>query len=347
MSPHTDIGIGMVGYAFMGRAHSLAWHAVSRVFDVPLRPRLAAICGRDKAAAQAAADRLGWAAAETDWRALIARDDVDLIDIAAPGDMHAPIAIAALEAGKHVLCEKPLANTLAEAAAMSAAADAAYPGGARAMVGFNYRRVPALALARQLVADGRLGTLRHLRAVYLQDWLADPAAPMTWRMQAERAGSGALGDLGSHVVDLARYLTGDEIAGVSALSATFEATRYATGRKNGLRIELNGSAGSLAFDLERLNELEVFSVADPDGDVSGFRRVLVTEATHPYLAAWWPPGHTLGWEHTFTHQARDLLTAIADGSQPRPSFADGLAVQRVLDAVQRSAANGNSWESVN
>jgi predicted dehydrogenase len=382
MSPRTDIGIGMVGYAFMGRAHSLAWHAVSRVFDLPLQPRLAAICGRDKAATQAAADRLGWAAAETDWRALIARDDVDLIDISAPGDMHAPIAIAALEAGKHVLCEKPLANTLAEAAAMSAAADAAYQGGARAMVGFNYRRVPALALARQLVADGRLGTLRHLRAVYLQDWLADPAAPMTWRMQAERAGSGALGDLGSHVVDLARYLSGDEITGVSALSATFvgtrpwadgsgrgtvtvddavlftaklasgalasfEATRYATGRKNGLRIELNGSAGSLAFDLERLNELEFFSVADPGGDVSGFRRVLVTEPTHPYLSAWWPPGHTLGWEHTFTHQARDLLTAVADGDQPSPSFADGLAVQRVLDAVQRSAANGNSWESVN
>jgi predicted dehydrogenase len=380
MSPRTEIGIGMVGYAFMGRAHSLAWQAVSRVFDPPLRPRLAAICGRDKAATQAAADRFGWAAAETDWRALIDRDDVDLIDISAPGDMHAPIAIAALEAGKHVLCEKPLANTLAEATAMHAAADAAYAGGARAMVGFNYRRVPALALARQLVADGRLGSLRHVRAVYLQDWLANPAEPMTWRMQAERAGSGALGDLGSHVVDLARYLTGDEITGLSALSATFvgsrpwadgtgrgevtvddavvftaklgsgalasfEATRCATGRKNGLRIELNGTAGSLAFDLERLNELEFFSVADSDGDVSGFRRVLVTEATHPYLAAWWPPGHTLGWEHTFTNQARDLLTAIADGGQPRPSFADGLAVQRVLDAVQRSAANGNSWES--
>ena len=220
----------MIGYAFMGRAHSLAWHAVSRVFDVPLRPRLAAICGRDKAAAQAAAERLGWAAVETDWRALIARDDVQLIDISAPGDMHAPIAIAALAAGKHVLCEKPLANTLAEAEAMKAAADAAYPSGARAMVGFNYRRVPALALARRLVEQGRLGTLRHFRAVYLQDWLTDPDAPMTWRMQAERAGSGALGDLGAHIVDLARYLTGDEITGVSAVSATFTPERpYADG----------------------------------------------------------------------------------------------------------------------
>jgi predicted dehydrogenase len=385
MSQRTDssagLGVGMVGYAFMGRAHSLAWNTVGRVFDVPLRPRLAAICGRDKAATQAAADRFGWAAAETDWRALIARDDVQLIDISAPGDLHAPIAIAALEAGKHVLCEKPLANTLAEAEAMKAAADAAYPGGTRAMVGFNYRRVPALALARRLVANGRIGTLRHLRAVYLQDWLADPAAPMTWRMRAERAGSGALGDLGAHIVDLARYLTGDEITGVSAISATFvrerpladasgsgtvtvddaavfagrlgsgalasfEVTRYATGRKNGLRIELNGSRGSLAFDLERLNELEFFSVASDDGDTAGFRRVLVTEATHPYLDAWWPPGHTLGWEHTFTHQARDLLTAIANGDQPSPSFADGLAVQRVLHAVQTSAAKGNSWESL-
>jgi predicted dehydrogenase len=350
------------------------------VFDVPLRPRLAAVCGRDKAAAQAVADRFGWAAAETDWRALIERDDVDLIDISAPGDLHAPIAIAALEAGKHVLCEKPLANTLAEAEAMKAAADAAYPGGARAMVGFNYRRVPALALARRLVDEGRIGPLRHFRAVYLQDWLADADAPMTWRMQAERAGSGALGDLGAHIVDLARYLTGDEITGVSAISetfvasrpladgsgmgtvtvddavvftgrlasgalASFEVTRCATGRKNGLRVELNGSAGSLAFDLERLNELEFFDAGE-DGATSGFRRILVTEGSHPYLSGWWPPGHTLGWEHTFTHQARDLLTAIAAGEQPSPSFADGLAVQRVLDAVARSAASGNSWERV-
>jgi predicted dehydrogenase len=215
MSPRTeeraDIGVGMVGYAFMGRAHSLAWNTVDRVFDVPLRPRLAAICGRDQAAAAATAGRFGWAAAETDWRALIARDDVQLVDICAPGDLHAPIAIAALEAGKHVLCEKPLANTLAEAEAMKAAADAAFSGGTRAMVGFNYRRVPALALARQLVEQGRIGPLRHLRAVYLQDWLADANAPLTWRMRAERAGSGALGDLGAHIVDLARYLTGDEI----------------------------------------------------------------------------------------------------------------------------------------
>src|SRR5580692_7171060 len=404
MSEVPSVGVGMVGYAFMGRAHSQAWQAVSRAFDPPLRPRLAAICGRDGAATRAAAGRLGWAAAETDWRALIARDDVQLIDIAAPGGLHAPIAIAALQAGKHVLCEKPLANTLAEAERMSAAADAAFPSGARAMVGFNYRRVPALALARRLVEQGRIGTLRHVRAVYLQDWLVDPDSPLTWRMQADRAGSGALGDLGAHIVDLARFLTGDEITGVSAVSATFveqrpladdfadeakagtpdasgtgngsgtrrtgqvtvddavvftarfgsgalgsfEATRYAAGRKNGLRIELNGSAGSLAFDLERLNELEFYDGDDTDGGATGgFRRILVTEPDHPYLSGWWPPGHTLGWEHTFTNQARDLLTAIADGGQPAPSFGDGLAVQRVLDAVQRSAAAGSGWVAVN
>jgi predicted dehydrogenase len=263
---------------------------------------------------------------------------------------------------------------------MATAAEAAQAAGARAMVGFNYRRIPALALARRLVEAGRVGPLRHVRAVYLQDWLTDADAPFTWRMQAERAGSGALGDLGAHIVDLACYLTGDVITGVSALTATFtarrtppggshpqpvtvddaalfiarlgsgalasfEATRYAAGRKNGLRIELNGSAGSLAFDLERLNELEFYDNAD-DFATAGFRRILVTEPDHPYLAGWWPPGHTLGWEHTFTHQARDLLTAIANGEQPRPSFADGLRVQRVLDAVQRSACAGGGWAEV-
>jgi predicted dehydrogenase len=379
MSQRPSLGVGMVGYAFMGRAHSQAWRTVGHAFDVPLTPRLAAICGRDEAATRAAADRLGWAAVETDWRALIARDDVALIDISAPGDLHAPIAIAALAAGKHVLCEKPLANTVEEAEAMAAAADAAYPAGARAMVGFNYRRIPALALARRLVEAGRIGALRHVRAAYLQDWLTDADAPFTWRMRADKAGSGALGDLGAHIVDLARYLTGDVITAVSALTATFttkrtpadgthaepvtvddatlfiarlgagavasfEATRCAAGRKNGLRIELNGTAGSLAFDLERLNELEFYDHAD-DAATAGFRRILVTEPSHPYLEGWWPPGHTLGWEHTFTHQARDLLIAIAAGDQPEPSFGDGLRVQRVLGAVQRSASAGG-WVEV-
>ncbi|WP_172382711.1 Gfo/Idh/MocA family protein [Streptomyces sp. MNP-20] len=413
------LGVGMVGYAFMGAAHSQGWRTVGRVFDLPVEARLAAVCGRDGAAVRAAADRLGWAAAETDWRALIARDDVDLVDVCTPGDSHAEIAIAALEAGKHVLCEKPLANTVEEAEAMVAAAERARARGQMAMVGFNYRRVPALALAREMVAAGRLGTLRHVRLTYLQDWLVDPGFPLTWRLRRDRAGSGALGDLGAHIVDLAQYLTGEAVAGVSALTetfvrerpllegtssglaagtagtggggaggagaggagadgggagqvavghvavgqvtvddaavftarfpsgalATFEATRFAAGRKNALRLELNGSDGSLAFDLERLNELSFHDHTEPAAS-AGFRRILVTESTHPYLAAWWPPGHGLGYEHTFVHQARDLLHAIATGTAPEPSFADGLAVQRVLAAVEESAQKNSVYTPV-
>jgi predicted dehydrogenase len=382
--------VGMVGYAFMGAAHSQGWRTVGRVFDLPRRPVLAAICGRDATAVRAAADRHGWAAAETDWRALIARDDIDLVDICTPGDSHAEIALAALAAGKHVLCEKPLANTVEEASAMTAAAEAASARGQLAMVGFNYRRVPATAFARTMVAEGRLGRLRHVRVTYLQDWLVDPEFPLTWRLRKELAGSGALGDLGAHIVDLAQYLAGERLTGVSALTetfvrerplpvgassglssvasagtgqvtvddaalftgrftsgaiASFEATRYATGRKNALRIELNGEKGSLAFDLERLNELSYHDGTEP-GARAGFRRILVTEPDHPYLDAWWPPGHGLGYEHTFVHQARDLVHAIAEGRQPEPSFADGLQVQRVLAAVEESAEKNSVYTSV-
>ncbi|GAA3849703.1 Gfo/Idh/MocA family oxidoreductase [Streptomyces coacervatus] len=382
--------IGMVGYAFMGAAHSQGWRTVGRVFDLPRRPVLAAICGRDADAVRRAADRHGWAAAETDWRDLIARDDIDLVDICTPGDSHAEIALAALAAGKHVLCEKPLANTVEEASAMTVAAEVAYRRGQLAMVGFNYRRVPATVLARNMVAEGRLGTLRHIRVTYLQDWLVDPEFPLTWRLRKELAGSGALGDLGAHIVDLAQYVAGERLAGVSALTdtfvrerplpvgatsglsavssagtgqvtvddaalftgrftsgalASFEATRYATGRKNALRIELNGERGSLAFDLERLNELSYHDGTEP-GAHAGFRRILVTEPDHPYLDAWWPPGHGLGYEHTFVHQARDLVHAIAEGRQPEPSFADGLQVQRVLAAVEESAEKNSVYTTV-
>lgn len=384
------LGVGMVGYAFMGAAHSQGWRTAGRVFDLPLRPVLAAIAGRDADAVRAAADRHGWAAAETDWRALVARDDVQLVDVCTPGDSHAEIAIAALEAGKHVLCEKPLANSVAEAEAMVAAAERARSRGQLAMVGFNYRRVPALAYARTLIAEGRLGTLRHVRVTYLQDWLVDPDFPLTWRLQREHAGSGALGDLGAHAVDIAQYLTGEHLIGVSAqmetfvkerprlegasagLSAsggtlrgpvtvddaavftgrlasgalaTFEATRMATGRKNALRLEINGEHGSLAFDLERLNELSFHDHGEPAVS-AGFRRILVTEAQHPYLEAWWPPGHGLGYEHTFAHQARDLVEAIASGTDPVPSFADGLQVQRVLAAVEESAQKNSVFTPV-
>ncbi|MEU6885310.1 Gfo/Idh/MocA family oxidoreductase [Streptomyces viridosporus] len=382
--------VGMVGYAFMGAAHSQGWRTAGRVFDLPLSPELTVVCGRDADAVRAAADRHGWADAETDWRALVERDDVDLVDICTPGDSHAEIALAALAAGKHVLCEKPLANTVAEAEAMVRAADEARERGKVAMVGFNYRRVPATALARRMVAEGRLGALRHVRVTYLQDWLVDPAFPLTWRLRREQAGSGSLGDLGAHIVDLAQYLAGERLAGVSALTetfvrerplptapssglaavsaagtgqvtvddaalftgrfvsgalASFEATRYATGRKNALRIELNGERGSLAFDLERLNELSYHDGTEP-GAHAGFRRILVTEPEHPYLDAWWPPGHGLGYEHTFVHQARDLVHAVAEGRTPEPSFADGLQVQRVLAAVEESAEKNSVYTTI-
>ncbi|MEU8706372.1 Gfo/Idh/MocA family oxidoreductase [Streptomyces sp. NPDC048565] len=389
--PTATLGVGMVGYAFMGAAHSQGWRTAGHVFDLPVRPALAAICGRDRTAVEAAAARHGWAAAETDWRALIARDDVQLVDICTPGDSHAEIAIAALDAGKHVLCEKPLANTVAEAEAMAEAAERAAARGQVAIVGFNYRKVPALTYARSMIEEGRLGKLRHVRATYLQDWLVDPGSPLTWRLERERAGSGALGDLGAHIVDLAQYLAGEPLVGVSAMSetfvrerpvlagaaagltgaadsaargavtvddatlfngrlasgtlASFEATRMAAGRKNALRLEINGEFGSIAFDLERLNELSFHDHTEP-ATSAGFRRILVTEPQHPYLEAWWPPGHGLGYEHTFVHQAHDVVRTITEGRAPLPSFADGLQVQRVLAAVEESAAKNSTYTPV-
>jgi predicted dehydrogenase len=354
-----------------------------------MRPELTVLAGRDAVRVTDAAERLGWASTETDWRRVLERDDVDLVDVCTPGDTHAEIAIAALEAGKHVLCEKPLANTGAAAEAMADAAARAAARGVRSMVGFTYRRVPAIGLARELVAQGRLGEIRHVRAQYLQDWIADPAAPMSWRLQKERAGSGALGDIGAHIVDLTQHITGQRLSGVSALLetfvkerplpasegslagvagqgtgtvtvddaavflgrfdggalATFEATRFALGRKNAIRIEVNGSRGSLAFDFEDMNVLHFFDGEEP-AETAGFRRILVTEPGHPYVGAWWPAGHGLGYEHGFTHQVVDLVTAIAKGEDPTPSFADGLQVQRVLDAVERSAAARSVWTEI-
>jgi len=385
------LGVGMVGYAFMGAVHSHAWRTAPRFFDLPLHPSMRAVVGRDPAKVADAAARLGWDSAETDWRRLLDRDDIDLVDVCTPGDTHAEIAIAALEAGKHVLCEKPLANSVAEARAMAAAAERSAAGGTLAMVGFTYRRVPAIALARQLVAEGRIGTIRHVRAQYLQDWIADPAAPMTWRLDKDKAGSGALGDIGAHIVDLTQFITGERITTVSGMLETFvhqrplpgdgtgalgtdastgdgmgtvtvddaaaflarfsggamgvfEATRFASGRKNAIRVEVNGSAGSLAFDFEDMNLLHLYDAEEP-ARTGGFRRIIVTEPDHPYAGAWWPPGHLLGYEHGFTHQVVDLVNAIATGAQPAPSFADGLQVQIVLDAVERSAVSGG-WMTV-
>jgi predicted dehydrogenase len=383
-----DLSVGMVGYAFMGAAHSHAWRTAPRFFDLPLRPRMTAVAGRDAVGVRAAAERLGWESTETSWRALVDRDDIDLVDVCTPGHTHAEIVIAALEAGKHVLCEKPLANSVEEAEAMTAAAERAAADGVRAMVGFTYRRVPAISLARQLVAEGRLGTLHHVRAQYLQDWIVDPQAPLSWRLEKDKAGSGALGDIGAHIIDITQFITGDTISRVSGrlrtfvderplpaehsgLSGTagtgtgkvtvddaatfladfrggamgvFEATRFASGRKNAIRIEVNGSRGSIAFDFEDMNVLHFFDGTE-DAATAGFRRILVTEAVHPYVGAWWPPGHVIGYEPGFIHQAVDLVSAIADGTVPTPSFADGLQVQRVLAAVETSSDN-DSWQEI-
>ncbi len=379
----------MVGYAFMGAAHSQAWRAAHHFFDLARTPEMLLLCGRTPDATAAAADKLGWASYVTDWREILDRDDIDVVDICTPGDSHEEIAVAALEAGKHVLCEKPLANTTAEAERMTAAAGKAHAAGVLSMVGFNYRRVPALALARQIIEVGRLGDVRHIRAQYLQDWIVDPEFPLVWRLQKDKAGSGALGDIGAHVVDLATFLTGQRLVGVSGMLetfvkerplpasatglsgsggsgtgdvtvddaavffgrtdggalATFEATRFATGRKNAMRIEVNGSLGSLTFDFEYMNELHVYDATVPASD-AGFRRILATEADHPYVSAWWPPGHGLGYEHTFVHEVADFVADIAAGRPPSPSFADGLAVQRVLDAVEQSSGNESRWTPV-
>ena len=373
------IGVGMVGHAFMGAVHSHAWRSAHRFFDLPVVPHLAVLGGRDLGRTKAAAAKFGWASVQTDWRELVNSPDVQVVDICTPGDSHAEIAIAALAAGKHVLCEKPLANTVEEAERMADAAAEAATRGVRSMVAFNYRRVPAIAYARKLIEEGRIGTVRHVRAVYLQDWLADEQAPMTWRLRKDKAGSGALGDLGAHLVDATQYLVGEPLTGVSAVTNTFvhqrptedggglddvtvddaalflgrfaggavasyEATRFALGRKNGMRVEVNGSKGSLAFDFESMNELSFYDGAE--GEAAGFRRILVTEPTHPYVGAWWPPGHILGYEHTFTHEVVDFVRAIAEGVDPSPSFADGLRVQRVLAAVEQSAGDGSVWTEI-
>jgi predicted dehydrogenase len=387
--------VAMVGHGFMGAAHSQAWRVAPRFFPLDREPEMTVVVGRDAERTEAARARFGWQRAETDWRRVVDDPDIDVVDICSPGSSHVEVAIAALEAGKHVLCEKPLANTVVEAEAMVTAASSAADRGVRSMVGFSYRRVPALAFARQLVQAGRIGEVRQARALYLQDWLTDADGPMTWRLDKDLAGSGSLGDIGAHAVDLIEHITGATLGTVSGtletfvherplladgvgLSGTaseergqvtvddaawflgrltggaarpggtvasFEATRYATGRKNGLTIELSGSTGAITFDLEAMNELRVYDATAPAGE-QGFRRVLVTEPEHPYMANWWPTGHTIGYEHTFVHEVVDFVTAITTGQQPEPSFAVGLHVQDVLDAVQRSAADGSAWTTV-
>ncbi|MEJ5945523.1 Gfo/Idh/MocA family oxidoreductase [Pseudokineococcus basanitobsidens] len=382
------LGVAMVGGSFMGRTHSHAWRTAPHVFDLPAAVDMVVLAGRDAGRADAAARQLGWRGSTDDWRSVLERDDVDLVDVCVPGDLHEEVAVAALAAGKHVLCEKPLASTLDAAERMADAARAAADRGVLSMVGFSYRRVPALALAQRLVADGRVGDVRQVVVSYAQDWLVDPDFPLTWRLQSDRAGSGALGDIGSHAIDMVQHLTGHRFTDVVAAAETFtrerpvmtsseglsatggsergpvtvddttawlgrtdrgalvvaHATRVAPGRKNAFRLEVDGSTGSIAFDLERLDELQLHDATAP-AEEAGVRTVHVTEPGHPYLEGWWPPGHSLGYGDTFTHQAKDLVEAVVAGEQPRPSFDDGLQVQRVMDAVAASAREGR-WEHV-
>ncbi|HEY5036861.1 MAG TPA: Gfo/Idh/MocA family oxidoreductase [Chthoniobacterales bacterium] len=361
--------VGLIGHGFMGRVHSNAWRQAPRFFDLAAAVQMKTVCGRNAKAVAQMAPVLGWEKSASDWRAVVNDPEIDIIDICTPNDSHAEIAIAAARAGKNILCEKPLALNVAEAKRMLAAAERAR---VVHMVCHNYRRVPALALAREMIERGELGErIYHFRARYAQDWIADPKFPLVWRLRAQEAGSGSLGDLGSHLVDLGRFLVG-EFREVCALRETFvkerpleknrklkgrvtvddasvvigrfhggalaslEATRFAPGRKNGLTIEINGSGGSLVFDLEQMNRLQFYSTADPENR-RGFRDILVTERTHPYVGNWWPPGHLLGYEHSFVHTIADFVRAIVNGESVAPTFADGLATQRVLAAIEESA----------
>jgi predicted dehydrogenase len=365
------IGVGMLGYAFMGKAHSNAYKTLPYMaFPPPFVPQLVSIAGRNEEAVAEAASRYGFEGYVTDWRELVQDERVQLFDNSGPNNLHAEPSIAAAEAGKHVICEKPLGRNADESYETWRRVEAA---GVKNMCAFNYRFVPAVRLARQMIEAGELGEIFHFRGRYLQEWIVDPEFPMVWRLSADVAGSGALGDLGAHVIDLARYLTGQEIATVSAVTRTFieerdgqrvdvddafeaavefsgsavgtlEASRFCPGRKNALTFEINGSKGSLAFDLERLNELQVHIVgSSPGGSAQGFRNVLVTEADHPFWEWWWPHGHIIGWEHTFVHEVQHLLTAIRDDTNVAPhgaTFEDGYRCAEVCDAVLRSAESG-------
>lgn len=369
------VGVGIVGTRFMGRAHSNAYRQVRTFFDLPVTPLLRAACGRNESRLAAFAQQFGWEHPHTDYRQLVERDDVDLVDISTANDTHLPIALAAARAGKHILCEKPMARNADEAQQMY---EAVRDSGVTAMMVFNYRFLPALALAKRMIDEGKLGTIRHFNAVYYQDWLVDEQFPINWRHRAEQSGSGAHGDMNAHIVDLARHLVGEfeavvgeqnvfvkerpvenssETGTVTADDATtflarfrhgavgsFCATRVAAGRKNFLRLEIFGSKGSLNFNLERLNELEYYDFREADS-YAGFKNILVTEATHPYISHWWPPGHIIGWEHTFTHLVAQLITAVGNDEPTYPDFFDGLQCQLVLDAVSESART-NQWQPI-
>ncbi|BAB04429.1 Gfo/Idh/MocA family oxidoreductase [Halalkalibacterium halodurans] len=383
-----SIKVGMIGYKFMGKAHSHAYRDLPMFFPDHLRPEMKVICGRNPEGVAQAASQYGWEEYTTNWKDLIRRDDIDLIDINAPSDVHKEITLAAAQAGKHIFCEKPLALTLQDSRHMLEAVEAA---GVKHMVGFNYRFTPAVLLAKKLIAEGRLGDIYHFRAWFLQDWIVAPDFPLVWRLQKDIAGSGAHGDLGAHLIDMAHFLIGDitevigmnetfikerplptEMTGLSGRGSndhtvpkgpvtvddatlfmarfangalgSFEATRFATGHRSTNSFEINGSKGSVIFDFERLNELQVYFTDDQD-DVQGFRRVLATDGAHAYSDRWWPAGHTIGYEHTFIHEIAELMESLQEGRQPVPNFKDGVKCQQVLEAVDLSIAK-REWIQV-
>lgn len=369
------INVALIGYKFMGKAHSNAYRQVGRFFEVSCQPVMKVLCGRDKEAVRSAAARLGWEEYATNWREVVERQDIDLIDIASPNNTHKEITLAAAKAGKAIFCEKPLANSLDEAREMVAAIQRA---GVLHMISFNYRFVPAVQLAKRLIDEGALGQIRHWRSVYLQDWLVDPSFPLVWRLRREIAGSGALGDIAAHSIDLAHFLVGDitEVVGMSetfirerplptgeamgtvtvddmtafiarfenGAVGTFEATRFALGRKNYNCFEINGSKGSLRWNFESMNKLGFCSGNDPE-HVQGFRTIIATEPEHKYVSAWWLTGHIIGYEHTFVHAVYELMEALSSSELPHPNFVDGVKCQTVLDAVARSIATGQ-WVAV-
>jgi predicted dehydrogenase len=373
------LGVGMLGYAFMGKAHTNAYKKLNYIYTPPpAYAKLVAIAGRNKERVEAAAQRYGYEKAVTDWHDLLSDPAIQVFDNSAPNNLHAEPTIAAAQAGKHVICEKPLGRDAAEAKRMWEAAEKA---GVVHMCAFNYRFVPAIRLARDLIQSGRLGRIYHFRAQYLQEWIMDPDFSMVWRLDALTAGSGALGDLGTHIIDLARFLVG-EPASVSGLTTTFikerpsetggkapvtvddaflalltfqngaigtlEATRFAKGRKNHQVIEINGEKGSLAFNLERLNELEVYlPEEETQKDAQGFRQVLVTESYHPFYDVWWPQGHIIGWEHTFVHELKHFFEAITSGRPIKPEgadFEDGYRASVIADAIMQSSKTGQRVE---
>lgn len=379
-----QVNVALIGYQFMGKAHSNAYRQVGRFFDIDVEPALKVLCGRNEEKVKIAREKLGWQEYATNWEDVVARGDIDIVDIGTPNNTHAAISHAALAAGKHVLCEKPLAINVADARkSLQAARDSGKVNG----ICHNYRKAPAIAFAQKLVAEGKIGAIRHFRGTYLQDWIVDPNVPLVWRLDKSIAGSGSNGDLNAHLIDTARFVMGTEFKDVTGLSetfikdrplladtegglagfkaseqkgkvtvddvtaflarfdngatGTFEATRLAPGRKNYNRWEINGEKGSIVFNLERMNEFEIYLTDDPTG-VQGFHTVQATESYMPYMDAYWPVAHIIGYEHTFVNMIRDFLQAVATGTSFSPDFLDGFRNQAVLDAVERSCAS-HQW----